>query len=210
MKARHRIRLFDSARGGIVKSALGLLFFGTAAGALGWMLLAPKALKVEVEARTGFKVNVGSLSSNPMGITLQARDIEIENPSSYGGGGAMLVIRSLDGQASVAALGRGEIWVEDLTIDIARASLVWDERGQLNLETFLDRLFVDEDSGPIPFHAERVRFTIDEIEYVDYSRPMPTKRSIRPLLNQELRNVEDAFAIFAPVLELGERVGRLP
>lgn len=175
------------------------------------MLISPTAIQSEVEARTGFPVEAESISSNPMGVTLSGRKVRVGNPPSFGGGPAMLEIESFNLEASLPAMGRGEIWIDRCEIHISRATLVVDERGRLNLQVFMERLFEGKDGQVAkPFFAESVRLTVDELTFIDNSRPVPAIRSIRPLLDVELRDLKDSRGIFSPIMELGSTVGSLP
>lgn len=206
-----QLALWSSRRGGVMKSAIGLMVFLSAVGTLGWMLLMPSALRVQVESRTGFPVEVGSLASNPLGFSVSGSEIVIGNPTAFGGGEPMLQIKSLSASASLPALGRGEIWIDDLEIVIPKARIVADERGVISLDVFLKRLFASKEAnGSMPFHAERIHFVVDEIEYVDLSAPVAAMRTVKPMLEQELTNVDSPEGLLGPLVELGRRLGALP
>lgn len=194
-----------------MKSALALLTFTSAAGVLGWMLLMPNALQSEIEARTGFPVKAGSLAVNPFGLSVTGTNLEIGNPSAYGGGAPMLEIASLEAKASLPSLGRGEIWIYELEMRISKATLVVDEGGHLNLDAFARRLFAGKVEGKqMPFFAEKVHLVVDELVFVDNSRLIPSSRNVRALLDVELSDLEDSEAIFGPLRELARSVGSLP
>ena len=198
-------------RGGILKTALALLVFLAALGTLGWMLLLPSALVVEVETRTGFPVEAGQLAGSPFGVSLKGGDVVVGNADSFGGGEAMLEIRSLEMSGGLPARLRGAVWIEDLTLDLTKARIVADERGRINVETFLERLFAREDgTGAMPFQAERVRLLVEQVEFVDLSALVATRRSVRPMLDVEARDVASARELLGPLVELGKRLGALP
>lgn len=197
-------------RGGILRAAVFLLLFIAALGALGWMLLLPSAIESKVEGRTGFPVAVGSLSCNPFGLALDGKEVSVGNPKTFGGGDAMLDLRSLSIEASLPALARGEIWIESMEIDIKKATLALDERGELNLKSFLDLLFAGQDGeGRMPFRAVSSRVQVEEIEVVDYTRPVPVTKSFRPMLDVTLRDVDQPLALFEPILEIARRAGEI-
>lgn len=190
---------------------MALLVFVSASGTLGWMVLMPSALRLEVESRTGFPVEIESFSSNPFGVSLSGSGIVVGNPGAYGGTGSMLDIERLEASLSLPALGRGEIWIHDLELRIARATLVVEESGRLNLDAFVSRLFAREDGlETMPFYAERVRLVVDELVFMDNSQVLPRQRSVRALLDVELSDVKRPRDLFAPLLELGRSVGSLP
>ena len=198
-------------RGGVFKSAVALLTFSSALGVLGWMLLSPDALRVEIETRTGFPVEADTLAVNPFGLTVTGENVLIGNPGAYGGGRPMLEIASLELNASLPSIGRGEIWIYDMEMHVPRATLVVNEQGRLNLDAFAVRLFANADGGgQMPFFAEKVRLIVDEVTFVDNSQIMPRSRSLRVSLDTELHDLEDSKEIFGPFVELARRVGSLP
>lgn len=202
---------FRCRRGGVFKPALALLTFTSALGVLGWMLFTPDALRQEIEQRTGFPVQAEVLAVNPMGLTVTGENVVVGNPDAYGGGRPLLEIASLELNASLASLGRGEIWIHGLELHIPRATLVVNERGKLNLDAFAERLFFKSDgSGPMPFFAEKARLVVDEVTFVDNSQVLPRSRSLRVSLDTQLHDLETARELFDPLYELARRVGSLP
>lgn len=201
----------SSRRGGVIKPALALLTVLSAGGVLGWMLLMPGTVQLEIEARTGFPAHSESMAINPLGLTLVGKELVIENPSVYGGGGPMLEIEGLRASASLPSLARGEMWINELEMHITRATLVVNENGQLNLDAFANRLFADPETGvQMQFFAEKVRLVIDEVVFVDNSRAMPSRRAIRASLDTERADLEQSRDIFGPLLDLAKSVGSLP
>ncbi len=206
-----QVQLFAARRGGIFKTALALLIFLAALAILGWMLIAPSVALSEIESRADSRAEAETIFFNPLGLSLDATNLSIASPGASAPARPMLELQSLKAQASLPALMRGEIRIQSLELRIARASLVVDERGSLNLQTFVDRLFRSaEDGAPIPFYAESVRLVVEELEFVDNSRLLPMRRAIRPKLDVELRQLEEARQIFGPLFELGRTVGTLP
>ncbi|MBC2605063.1 hypothetical protein [Pelagicoccus albus] len=194
-----------------MKPAIGLLAFCSAAGMLGWMLLMPDAVRQEIEARTGFPVQAERLTLNPVGLALEGREVIIGNPAEFGGGKPFMEIESLTAHASLSALGRGEIWIEDMELRVRRATLVVDERGRFNLDGFANSLFAKKGSSePMPFFAEEVRLIVEELVFVDNSLPLPKSSSIAVRLDQELTDLEDPQELFSPLVDLARRVGSLP
>lgn len=211
MAALSQISRFRSKRGGVFKSAFALLTFIGAGGVLSWMLLMPNVVEIEIETRTGFPVEAKALAINPFGLSLNGEDVLIGNPDSYGGGEAMLSIESLLAEASLPALGRGEIWIYSMELHISRAVLVVDERGRLNLDAFANTLFSDPETGTLlPFFAENVRLLVDEVVFVDNSRVIPSRRQIRASLDTERTDLDNARDIFSPLFDLAKSVGSLP
>lgn len=201
----------SSKRGAVLKPAIALLAFSGALGALGWMLLTPDALRAEIEARTGFPLEHESLVVNLFGTTVSGENIVIGNPSEFGGGRPMLEIARLKVDASLAALGRGEIWIYDMELHVPRATLLVNEQGKFNLDAFAEGLFAATDrEGQMPFFAERVRLVVDEVTFMDNSRLVPSRRSLSVSLDTELHDLDDSKAIFGPLFELAARVGSLP
>ncbi len=203
---------FNSKRGGVLKSALALLTVLSAGGVLGWMLLMPGAVQMEIETRTGFPATAESMAVNPIGgLSLQGKNLVIGNPGTYGGGEAMLEIESVSGSASLPSLGRGEIWLYELEMHITRATLVVNENGRLNLDAFASRLFSDPATGAqLPFFAEKVRLVVDEVVFVDNSKVVPSRHGIRASLDSERADLEQSRDIFGPLFELARSVGSLP
>ncbi|MDQ8185406.1 hypothetical protein [Pelagicoccus sp. SDUM812002] len=199
-------------RGGIMKSALAMLTVLSAGGVLGWMLLMPGAVQLEIETRTGFPASADSMAVNPLGgLTLNGKNLVVGNPGTYGGGDAMLEIKSISGSASLPSLMRGEIWINELEMHITRATLVVNENGRLNLDAFASRLFSDPVTGtPLPFYAENVRLLIDEVVFIDQSAFMPTRREMRVSLPSERAGLENSRDIFGPLFDLAKGVGSLP
>ncbi len=203
---------FSSKRGGVLKSALALLTVLSAGGVLGWMLLMPDAVQLEIEARTGFSAKAESMAVNPVGgLTINGTKLVIGNPGTYGGGDAMLEIESIKGSASLPSLGRGEIWLYELEMHITRATLVVNESGRLNLDAFANRLFADPESGnQLPFFAENVHLIVDEVVFVNNSSIVPSRSSIRASLDSERADLEQSREIFGPLFDLAKSVGSLP
>lgn len=200
---------FSSRQGGVLKSAIVLLFFVSAVGTLGWMLLLPSALEMEVESRTGFAMKAETLSCNPLGVSIVGETITLGNPAAFGGGDVpMLTVEAIGVSVSLPALARGEIWMDSLEIEVSKAYIVRDELGNVNLDVFLERLFTAGDqSEPMPFYAAHVRLIIDEVTFVDYSQPMARSQTLRLALDVKLQELEDAKAVFGPIFEIGDRVG---
>ncbi|MDQ8180668.1 hypothetical protein [Pelagicoccus sp. SDUM812005] len=205
-------RSLRSKRGGVLKSALALLTVLSAGGVLGWMLLMPDAVQLEIEARTGFPAEAESMAINPVGgLSIDGKKLTIGNPGAYGGGDAMLEIESIKGSASLSSLGRGEIWLYELEMHISRATLVVNENGRLNLDVFASRLFADPATGAqLPFFAEKVRLVVDEVVFVDNSKIIPSRHGIRAMLDSERADLEQSRDLFGPLFELARGVGALP
>lgn len=200
-----------SREGKILRSALALIAFLGAGGTLGWMLLMPGVLRTEIESRTGFPVIAKSWACNPFGVTLDGKDVRVENPTRFGEDDPMLDIESLHAKASLPSLGRGEFWIYDLELKIRRATLVLDEAGRLNLDAFANRLFAAADGeGQTPFFVERLRLVVDELEIVDNSRVVPARRTVRALLDVEYADLENPSQVFAPIREVARSIGSLP
>ncbi len=211
IKRSHFSRL-GSQRGGVLKSAMALLAVLSAGGVLGWMLLMPGAVQLEIETRTGFPAHAESMAINPVGgLSLDGKKLVIGNPGTYGGGDAMLEIESISGSASLPSLGRGEVWLYELEMHITRATLVVNENGRLNLDAFASRLFADPVTGTqLPFFAEKVHLMVDEVVFLDNSKVMPTRQAIRASLDSERADIEDSRDIFGPLFDLAKSVGSLP
>lgn len=204
-------RTFNSKGGKILRSALALLTFFGASGTLGWMLLMPGALRLEVQARTGFPFEAKTLACNPFGLTLTGYDLVVGNPGTFGAGEPMLEIESIETKASLPSLGRGEVWIYNLELKVRRATLVVDEGGRLNLDAFMNRIFVDSDTGdPMPFFAERVHLVVEELVMFDNSQIVPRNSAVRAMLDVEFFDLESPTQIFGPLRNVAASVGSMP
>jgi len=196
---------FGSTRGGILKSALALAAVLGAGGTLAWMVLAPGLARSVVENRTGFAFKAESLACNPLGFSLEISGAVVGNPQSFGGGESMLELDYLAMEADAAALARGEYQVRDLELRLPTVLLVRDERGRINLSTFLSRLLSSDGEAEAPlFRAQRTRLVVDRLVWIDHSQPTPQSFALDAKLDLERFDLESLDALFDPLLEVVE------
>ena len=174
------------------------------------MLLLPGILRMEVEARTGASLQIEEVYCNPFGFELKARQFTVGNSADFEGGGSMLEVESLSVSGSLPALLRDEWQLDRLELRLDKALLVRDERGQLNVEAFLDQLLGSKVvRGETPFRVRQAQLYIGELEILDLTQPVAARSRLSPKLELDLKDLDSPSALFAPLVELSQRVGAL-
>lgn len=118
-----------------------LMFLVCAFGmlALGWMLLLPGLFTSVIENRTGFPARVDSFYANPFTAEVRMRGLVIVNPSGFGESD-FLQLQQFTAKADLFSLLSKKPVLDMTTLDVARITVVTNERGANNLDLIYHRL----------------------------------------------------------------------
>lgn len=200
----------QSTRGGVLKSAFFLGVFLAAACALLWMVALPWALEWKLERETACSWTAERLACNPFAFEIWIDDAEIGNSEVFGGGRALMEIRSFRARAIFESLTSDEIVIERAELDIGRMALVVDERGGLNLEQFVRDLFGESRGLGKGMRFIDCHLKVDTVEILDYSSAKPSRKSLRLGVDVDGFGGEGAISLFEPLLEIARRAEYLP
>jgi hypothetical protein len=125
--------------GGALIQIMMFLVCAFAMLAMGWMLLLPGLFTSVIENRTGFPARVDSFYANPFTAEVRMRGLVIVNPSGFAESD-FLELQQFTAKADLFSLLGNKPVLDMTTIDVARITVVTNERGSNNLDLIYRRL----------------------------------------------------------------------
>lgn len=195
--------------------------------AMGWMLLLPGLFTSVIENRTGFPARVDSFYANPFTAEVRMRGLVIVNPAGFGESD-FLDLQQFTAKADLFSLFGKKPVLDMTTLDVARITVVTNERGSNNLELIYRRLAAapakkagaKEKSAPSPsplqFLVRNLDVRLNEVVVKD-ERPGKTpeqvhalafQRSYRDVTPETKFNNDVPPAVVAAGKNIGEVVSR--
>ena len=189
----------------MVRKTLGCLFFllvvlpllllglGVATIHVATMLIEDK-----IEERTGFKVDFDDVDLNFITGKLQLNGTKIENPRGFPQV-LFLKIREVTLDFDLLSLLRDRKVIEEMVVDIDLLNYVRNTDSRLNLRQFLGAIGVAigelaqlaGSEGDFRYLIERCQVRLQEVNYVDLSRPNSRDRHFMPNFRFELEEITD-------------------
>lgn len=201
----------DSRRGGVVRSALFMGLFLVALVTLIWMIALPAVIGFKIERDTGYLWKAESLACNPFGFELRIEGGVLRSASSTHEGRPILSIRHLKATGPADLLISGGSSLDRVELDIERVTLIRDESGVLNLESFLESLLGGAKALGDGFPIGECHLKIDTVEILDYALPAkPSHRALRLGIDADNFAAQDAMGLFEPLFEVISRAEYLP
>ncbi|MFI5337862.1 MAG: hypothetical protein ACHQ5A_13825 [Opitutales bacterium] len=192
-------------RGGVLFKLLLLLAVLGALAAAAWVVLLPSLVVSTIRSRTGFAVKVDRLSVNPFTATVQLDGLVLENPPGWPESG-FVELRHFHADADLFSLFSDRWVADEVTLDLARLTLVRHRDGMLNAQAFKEGLA----GRPVPstpgargarrgFLIKHLAMQFDQLVYADYSGRKPVVRNYQLALRRDLTNVDSITKIISPL-----------
>ncbi len=210
--------------GGAVIQILMFLVCASAMLALGWMLLLPGLFTSVIENRTGFPARVDSFYANPFTAEVRMKGLVIVNPAGFGESD-FLELHQFTAKADLFSLLGKKPVLDMTTLDVARITVVTNQRGANNLDMMYRRLApaVAKKTGgklvpasspsPLQFLVRSLDVRLNEVVVKD-ERPGKTAEQVHALAFQrsyhDVTPATDFSADLPPtVVAAGKNVGEL-
>lgn len=211
--------------GGALIQILMFLVCAFAMLALGWTLMLPGLFTSVIENRTGFPARVDSFYANPFTAEVRMRGLVIVNPAGFGEGD-FLDLQEFTAKADLFSLLGKKPVLDMTTLDVARITVVTNERGANNLDLIYRRLAPAStkkvgakstaptpSSSPLQFLVRNLDVRVNEVVVKD-ERPGKTAEQIHSLAFQRnFRDVTPATTFNADlppsVANAGKNIGEL-
>jgi hypothetical protein len=181
---------------------LAVLF---ALGVIAWILFLPTLAVSQIHSKTGFTVSVDHLSVNPFTANVAIRGMVLKNPDGWPVND-FVDLREFKAEASLASLFSNKIVADEVVLDVARFTLVKNQKGALNATAFSDALAGKKDSAQPKANGPKKEFLIkhlvlkfDKLVYADHSGSKPITKEYGINLNRELRDVDSVAKIINPI-----------
>jgi len=185
--------------------------FLLASATLGWMVALPALVGFNIERDTGYLWEAESLACNPFGFELLIEGGVLRGGSSIHEGRPILGIRHLKATGPADLLVSGGSGLDRVELYIDRVTLIRDERGVLNLESFLESLLGGAKALGDGFPIAECHLKIDTVEILDYALPAkPSHKALRLGIDADSFAAKDAIGLFAPLFEIISRAEYLP
>jgi hypothetical protein len=197
-----------------------------AVGAMGWMLLLPGLFTSVIENRTGFPARVDSFYANPFTAEVRMRGLVIVNPSGFGESD-FLNLQQFTAKADLFSLLGSKPVLDMTTVDVARITVVTNERGSNNLEMIYRRLApvskkaaakpatakAKDSASPLQFLVRNLDVHVDEVVVKDERPGKPPAQVHTLAFQRNYRNVtpETNFNTDIPpaVAAAGKNIGEV-
>jgi len=188
------------------KKAKALLVLGLLGGLLAilWVVLLPTVVAATVRSRTGFAVQVDQLSVNPFTANVAVRGLVLKNPEGWPVAD-FVELREFRADVSLLSLLGNRYEADEVVVDIARLTLVRDQRGTLNAVAFKEGLAgAQTPDGPRQakvkqgFLIRHLVLKFDKLVYADHSGRQPSVREYNLSLTRDMRDVDSVTKIISP------------
>jgi len=191
-------------RGGCLLRLMVLLVIVSAAISLAWMALLPVAFTRGLRERTGFPVEIASLSANPFTGRATLRGLVITNPAVFPTTD-FLQLRSFEAEVAMWPLFNNEVEIVTLTLDVRQLTLVKRAADLTNLDVFRAALVAGESKRPTnpSVLIRRLRMRFDTLVFVDYTEAKPRVSTYRLGFDQQFSNISSAGQLFVPAVLRG-------
>lgn len=214
-----RARSLSCTRGGCLTKLFVVFTLTAVACVLAWIFLLPSMVTRVIESRTGFSVQVSSLSINPFTSRVAIEGLVIKNPTDSFKEEGFVNVRSFKADAELATLLTDRIVLEEAIVDVEKVTLVRNANNEFNGTVFAQRLIGEssaksqEQTAPAetpaktaPAPARKVEFLIrkmtlrlDTIAVVDTSGSSPKTRELKLSINQDYENVTEVTQMTTPL-----------
>lgn len=185
--------------------------FLVASVTLGWMVALPAVVGFKIERDTGYLWEAESLACNPFGFELSVGVGVLRSASSIHEGRPILAIRHLKATGPRNLLISGGSGLDRVELYIDRVTLIRDESGVLNLESFLESLLGGSRALGDGFPIAECHLKIDTVEILDYALPAkPSHKALRLGIDADNFAAKDAIGLFEPLFEIISRAEYLP
>ena len=198
----------SSTRGGV----LAKLFVGLVAlflvGAVVWIAFLPGIVASTIHSKTGFAVQIDSLSVNPFTAKVNLKGFVLKNPDGWPEAAPFVQLREFRADADLFPLLGGRLQADEVVVDVAQVPLVKNKDGVLNAVAFKEGLTGKEQpaaeptkpaSGEKPkFFIKHLRLKFDKLVYADHSGRSPAVREYNVAINRDLENVDSVVKVISP------------
>lgn len=190
---------------------------------LGWMLLLPGLFTSVIENRTGFSAKVDSFYANPFTAEVRMRGLVVVNPSGFSESD-FLDLKQFTAKADLFSLFGRKPVLDMTTLDVARITVVTNERGTNNLDLIYSRLAARGAKkpsakgapaavSPMQFFVRNLDVRLNEVVVKD-ERPGKTPQQVHALAFQRsYRDVTPATkfneALPPKVTAAGKNIGEV-
>ncbi len=189
---------------------------------LGWMLLLPGLFTSVIENRTGFSAKVDSFYANPFTAEVRMRGLVVVNPNGFSESD-FLDLKQFTAKADLFSLLGKKPVLDMTTLDVARITVVTNQRGTNNLDLIYSRLAArsakkpakgtPSADSPLQFFVRNLDVRLNEVVVKD-ERPGKTAQKVHALSFQRtFRDVTPAtnFSDELPpsVAAAGKNVGEV-
>lgn len=186
-------------RGGCLAKLFVLFVFVGAGLALAWMLFLPVIFTGQLRRQTGFDAEVTSFAVNPLSGRVVMRGLVISNPPTFPVKDG-LHVTTFEANSEVGSYFGNKWIIDDLTLDVAKVTLVKRKDGHTNLEIFQQNL-----AGPVPLppsaksqvFVHKLRLKVDALSLADHSERVPRVKEYKLGFDQTFENVSDPKQLLA-------------
>lgn len=177
--------------GGALLQIMIFLVCAFAMLALGWILLLPGLFTSVIENRTGFSAKVDSFYANPFTAEVRMRGLVVVNPSGFAESD-FLELKQFTAKADLFSLFGKKPVLDMSTLDVARITVVTNERGANNLDLIYSRLAnrsakkptakgaKPEAASPLQFFVRNLDVRLNEVVVKD-ERPGKNAQQVHAL-----------------------------
>jgi hypothetical protein len=174
-------------------------------GCVLWVVLLPTVVTSVIRSRTGFAVQVDKLSVNPFTGDARISGLVLRNPAGWPEAG-FVDLRQFTADVEVIPLLADKFIADEITVDLARLTLVRNKDDVLNAMAFKDGLTGGHEAGQAPtgggkatsFLIRHLVLKFDKLTYADYSGPRPVVTDYNLNLTRDLTNVDSVTKIVSP------------
>ena len=192
--------------GGMLAKLLLLLVILFGIGAVAWILFIPRLVVSQIHSKTGFNVTVDHLWINPFTANVSVKGMVLKNPEGWPVAD-FVNLREFRIDANLLSLFSARIVANEAVLDVAKCTLVKNQKGTFNAKAFADALNrpgpstseAKSKGKPKEFLIKHLLLKFDTLVYVDNSGTNATTREYNLNLNQDLQNVDSIAKIVAPI-----------
>lgn len=198
----------SSTRGGLLAKLLVGLAALFLVLAIAWIAFLPGIVASTIRSKTGFAVQIDSLSVNPLTAKVNLKGFVLKNPDNWPEAAPFVQLREFRADADLFPLLGGRLQADEVAVDVAQVTLVKNKAGVLNAVAFKEGLAGKEQApaaGPAKPGAEKPKFFIkhlhlkfDKLVYADHSGRTPSVREFNVAINRDLENVDSVVKVISP------------
>ena len=200
----------NSCEGGILATLLLVMAVLFAIGAIAWVLLLPRLVVSQIQAKTGFKVTVDHLSVNPFTANILIQGLVVKNPDGWPVD-HFIELREFKADGNLSSFFSSKISANEVVLNIARCTVVRDQKGVVNATAFSRALNGEGGSSKATeskpsgkskeFLIKHLVLSFDKLVYADYSGATPTTKEYDLNLHSDLRDVDSVAKIVKPITD---------
>lgn len=198
----------SSTRGGLLAKLLVGLVALFLVLAIVWVAFLPGIAASVIHSKTGFAVQIDSLSVNPFTAKVHLKGFVLKNPDGWPEAAPFVQLREFRADADLFPLLGGRLQADEVTVDVAQVTLVKNKDGVLNAVAFKEGLAGKEQPGAAqptkpageqpPFFIKHLHLKFDKLVYADHSGRTPAVREYNVAINRDLENVDSVVKIVSP------------